>query len=49
MQEITSQVPEWNIDPPGGEGTGQELVAHNTTRAMVEPIMVNLETEKGVK
>ncbi|KAH7115891.1 hypothetical protein B0J11DRAFT_113001 [Dendryphion nanum] len=43
----TRKVPEWNIAPPAGEGTGQELNADAMYQAMLGPITKKLESERN--
>ncbi|KAF2462820.1 NAD(P)-binding protein [Lindgomyces ingoldianus] len=45
----TRVLPEWNIAPPAGEGTGQELNAEEMMRAMLRPIEEKLGSERGAK
>ncbi|KAF2265054.1 NAD(P)-binding protein [Lojkania enalia] len=42
-------LPEWNIPPPTGNGTGQELNAAAAMKAMLAPIEAKLNTEKAAK
>lgn len=41
------ELPEWNISPPGGAGTGQELDAELMMKAMIQPIEEKLLKEKA--
>jgi NAD(P)-dependent dehydrogenase (short-subunit alcohol dehydrogenase family) len=45
------RIPEWNIDPPAGQGTGQELNAdlQGAFKAMLKPIEAKLNAEKMAK
>ncbi|ORY17262.1 hypothetical protein BCR34DRAFT_51119 [Clohesyomyces aquaticus] len=46
----TRVVPEWNIAPPAGVGTGQELNAEDVAvKAMLKPVLEKLASEKGAK
>lgn len=51
VREITTHgmrvIPEWNIPPPDGAGTGQELDAADMMKAMLAPIEEKLAKEKG--
>lgn len=40
-------IPEWNIPPPDGEGTGAEFDMEAFTKAMLKPIVEKLDTERG--
>ncbi|KAF2183564.1 NAD(P)-binding protein [Zopfia rhizophila CBS 207.26] len=42
-------IPEWNIPPPAGAGTGQELDAVAAMKAMLGPIEEKLGRERGAK
>jgi short-subunit dehydrogenase len=51
VSEITLQgtrvIPEWNVSPPDGSGTGQELVQDEQLMAnMLEPITAALEKDR---
>jgi short-subunit dehydrogenase len=51
VSEITLQgtrvIPEWNVNPPDGSGTGQELVQDEQLMAnMLEPIKAALEKDR---
>lgn len=44
----TRKIPEWNISPPSGGGTGQELNdADSMYQAMLEPILKKLDSERN--
>jgi hypothetical protein len=53
MQELSMsgprRIPEWNVSPPEGQGTGQELNAdlQGAFKAMLKPIEAKLDSEKG--
>jgi len=53
MQEISMsgsrRIPEWNVSPPAGQGTGQELNAdlQGAFKSMLKPIEAKLNSEKG--
>ncbi|KAF2814103.1 NAD(P)-binding protein [Mytilinidion resinicola] len=42
-------IPEWNITPPVGKGTGQELEMTEEMKAMLAPIIAKLDIEKSAK
>lgn len=45
----TRRIPEWNVDPPEGQGTGQELNDKGFIDNLVGPIKNTLEKEKASK
>ena len=45
----TRELPEWNIPPPQGEGTGQELNAEEMMKALLGPIKEKLGKERESK
>lgn len=45
----TRIIPEWNIPPPQGEGTGQETMDETFIGNLLAPIKKTLDSEKGSK
>ena len=45
----TRLIPEWNVDPPLGQGTGQEMMDEGFIENLVGPIKKTLESEKASK
>lgn len=43
----TRLIPEWNVPPPQGEGTGQELMDEQFIENMLGPIKKTLDAEKA--
>jgi hypothetical protein len=39
-------VPEWNVDPPVGEGTGRELAGDDMIENLMEPVKQALEKDR---
>lgn len=42
-------IPEWNVSPPQGQGTGQEMMDEQFIENLLAPIKKTLESEKASK
>tara|TARA_R110002003_G_scaffold104_7_gene8232 strand:+ start:7126 stop:7482 length:357 start_codon:yes stop_codon:yes gene_type:complete len=40
-------IPQWNISPPEGQGTGEELLTEDFMQNLLAPIKAKLESERG--